>query len=417
MNRPEVLAALKAALNAESEPYGEAMRKHRDLTPDQADQARAMDLAEPVATVLAGQPEYRRYPNMMLQSGGGARTGFQPDRAAYMLVLRGMNDSADDAVNWLANLVEKLRAPGLHVMPVWQLTVQAAVKLTEDITLIPFSTLISSPQKSWLEAPIQHSFLGSLLPRSLGMRQPTAAITARKVVEPLFVDAAEEHRSDPDPIPGLLNDIRLCLSVVNPSPLIAPVQLFQFDDPDLNAVAGSAIGAVPLEIMPHWPPPIAALDEDAAQKLVPKFLALRGNTRDRVRISLQRLYQAMLRPEPGDKAADLSIALEALLTDQSGENTWKVSTRAGTLTGWDLQSKLDRRNLIVAAYRLRSSLVHSGTASNMTSVSGRGKMPAIDVCEEAGRICAAVIRAIIERGAIPLWPEFDVSGGAEGWPK
>jgi hypothetical protein len=121
--------------------------------------------------------------------------------------------------------------------------------------------------------------------------------------------------------------------------------------------------------------------------------------------------------EPGDKAADLSIALETLLADQPGEHTWKVSTRAGVLTGWDLRSKLDRRNMIAAAYRMRSSLVHSGAASMNVKVVGRGPQPAAAVCEEAARICAAVIRAIIERGGIPEWAAFDVSGGVCGWPK
>lgn len=75
---------------------------------------------------------------------------------------------------------------------------------------------------------------------------------------------------------------------------------------------------------------------------------------------------------------------------------------------------LERRNMIAAAYQMRSSLVHSGAASDKVRVAGRGQQSAMSVCEEATRICAAVIRAVIERGGTPEWAAFDISGGAFG---
>jgi hypothetical protein len=418
MNRAEVRAALKTALNPEGDLYKEALQKHRKVPPDQVGQWIAMDLATPVAAVLAGQPEYHRHPNMMLQNGMGARITFRPDRAAQLLVLNAMTSDAESAVNWLADLVENARASGLHVMPLWQLTVEAAVTLTKDIQLIPYSLLPSSPMRAWVERPADHFSVHWTLPGPLlGRQQPMAALTTRKVVDPLFVDAKAELRPDPDPVPNMLDDVRLCLSAIGPHPILGPVQWYQFDDPDLTIAAGGGAAGVPLEISPSWLAPPVALDAYAAGRLVPQFLALPVKIRARTRIALQRIVQAMLRREPGDKAADLSIALEALLTDQVGEHAWKVSTRAGMLTGWDLQSKLDRRNVIAATYRMRSSLVHSGSANNMIKVLGRDRIPAANLCDEATRICAAVVRAIIERGAIPSWPEFDVSGGVFGWPQ
>jgi hypothetical protein len=361
------------------------------------------------------QPEYVRYPNMMLRCDTSA-IGFQPNWAAERLVMRSMKEDVEVAVNWLADLVERSRASGKHIMPLWQLIVETPLTLTQDIDVIPFSMLPPSFPRSWLERPSERSLGGWMLPGpSLSTKQPTAAITARAVIDPLFV-AEEEFQPGADPTP-LLDDVRLCLSSISPTPLVGPVRWFQFDDAQLDAVQISGIGAMPLEIPPTLLPSPIPLDLAAARHLVPKFLALPQQVRASVRTSLQRLVQAMLRRAPGDMAADLSIALEALLTDEAGEHTWKVSTRAGVLTGWDLRSKLDRRNVIAAAYRMRSSLVHSGAASRMILVPGRGKQPAAAVCEEAGRICAAVIRAIIERGGIPEWAPFDVSGGLCGWPK
>jgi hypothetical protein len=255
-----------------------------------------------------------------------------------------------------------------------------------------------------------------MLPAALNFEAPKAAITVRRLIDPLFVDIGAYQRQ-PDQISELFNDVRLCLSVIGPHPLLGPMQWVQFEDNDLDALASAGAGSNELEILPYELLPAVLLDPDAARRLVRQFLGLPEKVREPVRRSLQRLSQAMLRREPGDKAADLSIALEALLTDEAGEHTWKVSTRAGVLTGWDLRSKLDRRNVIAATYRMRSSLVHSGAASRMIHVPGRGRQPAAAVCEEAGRICAAVIRAIIERGGKPEWATFDVSGGLCGWPK
>jgi hypothetical protein len=419
MNRPEIVAALKAALNPETEAYKEASRKYGDLARDQADQRRAMELAIPLATVLAEQPEYDRCPHMMLQTGSGARITFRPDRAAQLLVLNATKSDADTAVNWLADLLEKGRASGLQVMPLWQLAVDAPLAaLTKDVDLIPFSMLPPSGARAWLEGRVDRGSGHWMLPGPLlGMQQPTAALTTRKVIDPLFVDAEEELWPDPDPVPNMLDDIRLCLSAIGPHPILGPLQWFQFDDPDLNVAAGTGIGGMPLEIMPAWLTPPVTFDADGARAFVAQLLSLPAKIRRQARIALRRLVQAMLRREPGDKAADLSIALEALLVGEGGEHTWKVSTRAGILTGWDFPSKLDRRNVISAAYRMRSSLVHSGAASSMINVAGRGQQAGDAICEEAARICAAVIRAIIERGGIPDWAAFDVSGGLCGWPK
>jgi hypothetical protein len=258
-----------------------------------------------------------------------------------------------------------------------------------------------------------------MLPGPLfGRQRPTAALTARKVVDSLFIDGEEleQLRPEPDPLPNMLDDVRLCLNAIGPHPILGPVRWYQFDDPGLNVSAEGAILGMPLEILPSWLSSPPALDTHTAQTLASKFLALPVKVRSRVTIALQRIVQAMLRREPGDKAADLSIALEALLSDQPAEHTWKVSTRAAVVTGWDLRSMLDRRNVISATYQMRSSLVHSAGASQNVRVPGRGQQSASSVCEEATRICAAVIRAIIERGGIPSWPEFDVSGGVSGWP-
>jgi hypothetical protein len=269
-----------------------------------------------------------------------------------------MKDGAQSAADWLTKALERRSAIGMRVMPVWQLIVNTTVLLSEGVQLIPFSELPHSLPKSWLEHPTDQT-VAWMLPAALNFEAPKAAITVRRLIDPLFVDIGAYQRQ-PDQISELFNDVRICLSVIGPHPLLGPMQWFQFEDNDLDALASAGAGSNRLEILPYQLLPAVSLDPDAARRLVRQFLGLPEKVREPVRRSLQRLSQAMLRREPGDKAADLSIALEALLTDEAGEHTWKVSTRAGVFTGWDLRSKLDRRNVIAATYRMRSSLVHSG---------------------------------------------------------
>ncbi len=416
MNRQEILTVLRDTIDPEGEVYKRISLQYRDLTPESVERSKAHDLAPRVAEVLRRQPEYVRYPAMAIQVYF-ARTSVEPNWAAEQLVLRAMRDNADNAVNWLADIVERRHATGKLVMPLWQLTIEKPITLTPSANLVPFHELPQSFPKAWLEEPVNYIQGGGILPvTSLGFDKPEAAITVRTDINPLFVNILE-FEQEPEEGSNPLDNIRLCLSAIGPYPLLGPIQWFQFDDADLDAVGPRGFGSSRLEILPYSLPSPVALDADAAQKIVPKFLALRGDDGVRTRRSLERLVQAMLRRDPGNKAADLSIALETLLTDQAGEHTWKVSTRAGVLTGWDLRSKLDRRNVIAAAYQMRSSLVHSGAASRTVRVTGRGQQPAAAVCEEAARVCAGCIRAIIERGGIPSWPEFDLSGGACGWPR
>jgi hypothetical protein len=413
VNSEEVLAALRATIDPDGEPYETAAEALRDLAPERAEMAQASELAKSVAEVLAQQPEYGRYPNMMIRDGLGGARGFQPLVAARLLVQRALREDADSAVDWLSRIIHRTRADGRYVMPLWRVNVERTVELAPRVELMPFLKLRPSFSTHWVSDPFQRSRDSAMIPgHSLNSKAPSAAIIERVVIDPLFANAGEipvDHQT------GLLDDVRLCLSIAGPPvPLVAPVRWFQFDDPELDVLVGGFIDGHPIEILPIWLPPAVAFHATEAKALISSYLKLPEDVRDRVRTSIQRLVQAMLRRTVGDKAADLSIALETLLaSDGGGEHTWKVSTRAAALTGWDLQSALYRRGIVAATYRMRSALVHTGSASNQITVRGE-KRSAGEVCEEAVRICAAVIRAIIERASIPDWAAFDVSGGAHG---
>ena len=118
-----------------------------------------------------------------------------------------------------------------------------------------------------------------------------------------------------------------------------------------------------------------------------------------------RLNLAIRRQSIGDRALDVCIALEAILSDGQGENTYKVALRSALLTGLGTEA----RAAVGATYTLRSALVHDGVAPPMVKVAGNGKTRSEEVVAEAIRVCADVIDAVIRRGELPDWYEYEIN--------
>ena len=409
LNHDEIRVALDAALDPLSELYKQAQARCEHLPPKIAEWIIAGEIAGPVTEALSRQPEFMNHQNLMIAHDNGS-IGFRPSDVAPRLIIRAKTDGSAKAVIWIEKILGTSRAAGCRVMPLWGIACEEPRTLASGVDLLPFGALPQSGGKTWVENPSERHLGGmGLLPGfQLAFSQPSSALVAHIEIEPLLFDAsAPPVTRDPQRVQQLLDNVRLCLTAIGPSPVLGPIHWFQFDDPDFDAVSMGGIFGSLMEILPMSLPPTQPLDLEPAQRLVPRYLNLTGRARDRVTVSLQRLGQAMLRRTLGDRAADLSIALETLLVDDRGEHRWKVSTRAAMITGWDLSSKLRRRRVVADAYDMRSSLMHSGTAGDKASG---------ETCDEAVRICAAVIRAIIEHGGIPSWPDFDVSGGTCGWP-
>src|SRR4051812_40788080 len=79
----------------------------------------------------------------------------------------------------------------------------------------------------------------------------------------------------------------------------------------------------------------------------PLVLALTGPFRDRITLALDRLNQGMRRRFPGDKAMDIAIALEALLSDTGAQTevTYRLALRSALLLGGNLVERKKNRTL------------------------------------------------------------------------
>jgi len=162
------------------------------------------------------------------------------------------------------------------------------------------------------------------------------------------------------------------------------------------------------DITPAWFIPEVMISPVDAREVVSGFLAVDGTLRARLRVSLQRLNQSIRRLSAGDKAMELSIALEALLAEGATENTYKVGLRAALLAGGDHQQRVQNRATVSAVYELRSAVVHKGLAPDTVKVKRKGHIASTTVVGEAAAVTATVIRRVISARTLPDWYDLEL---------
>ncbi|MGC0015388.1 hypothetical protein ACPPTR_07805, partial [Ralstonia pseudosolanacearum] len=205
-----------------------------------------------------------------------------------------------------------------------------------------------------------------------------------------------------------LHDIALVLTAVGPRPVTAATMWFQYCDPDLDRAAvlnGSNMKLT--EIIPMTSHEYPDVDPDTARAAISGFFSLEDSTKGKVRVALKRLHQAQIRHDVGDRAIEVAIALESLLGDGNTELTHRVSTRGAKFLGGTVEERMRTFDVIKGAYGVRSSMVHTGSATERYKICGV-KTHASAIVPEAISICAQVLLKLFSRPALPDWGRFDV---------
>jgi len=147
-----------------------------------------------------------------------------------------------------------------------------------------------------------------------------------------------------------------------------------------------------------WDAPIQVVDRDQAGALARCFAALgqHGSNR-RLSIAVRRLNRRALRTSPEDGVLDLTIALEALLTDGNQEMTHKIALRTAALYKLIEPSRSPAVfKEIKDVYNYRSTIVHGASVDSNKTVSTRN----VSIESAAVEHVRAVLGVVLER------PEF-----------
>jgi hypothetical protein len=324
------------------------------------------DAIQAMRALLNSEPE--------LQGGAKLLVGYSSFDAAWILpqvmLNRARTNGPDDAIRWLSKVLSATKVSVLRVMPLWGLEVSQPIDLTESIRLLPLSELPNLPQWSEPTGPR----LG-LDVRMYEMQPPKTALVAR-IVRKLIKSGNDLSEYDFDSsTDDLLDELRLCLTLVAPSAIVPAVQQSLFEDSDfadLALLGGFSLRAT--EVRPRDLVSFGVFDTERAQRLVRTYLALDAGARGRIHLALDRFDRALRRHTPGDAAMELVICLDSLLGDGEGELTWKVGLRSALIVAGTRSERFERRAVVEAIYRLRSKVVHTGRTPTSIVKRGHGKL-------------------------------------------
>lgn len=409
MNRDAVIKALEIGLDKNSKQF-EAAKKIADRY--QGDDAATLfrqELSKYIQITLEGQEEFRPETGLMVTTYQ-SRIGFIPQLIAPQLISKAMKSgSADAAVDWLEKILATKKAEGSQIISLYGVPVTNKLEITEDIELIPISDLPDSEMK---DKVLDFSF-ERISTSNIPFELPSAALVCKVVIDPFISDssceAPEQQINKFSKHEIMINDILLALTLVGPCTPIRYISWFQYKDLDLeDALIGKVYSIYNPEIMPRIIKPLGPWDSETAKIKINQFLNLKEPTKKKVHIALERLNQAMRRSSVGDKALEISIAIESLLSD-GPNNTYKIGLRSPLLLGGDICEMLHVRAIMEGVYALRSALVHKGEASKNVKITGEGKKESEEVLQEAIIICSKIISKILELNKIPNWFEFELS--------
>ena len=410
MDDIEIIATLSEIMQEDSEHYRRAQQTASRAPMDFREVLLMHALAKPLGEVLSKQPEFAAGGFMIHQPNGGS--GFHASEAATALLRRARKgENPQRAVEWLTKVITTERANVLCVMALWGVSVNDRVQLGQGVELVPLEQVPPSRQRDRVLGPVEFTDIQFAAPWM--WKPPKAGLAVTACVDPFITKATTDEGSpakDQLRYHNLLDDVRLGLTCVGPCAPLQAASWFQYEDPDLeDAAVYKGTSGTLHEILPSGFEPEVSINTADAQAVISAFLALSGKTLARVRVSLERLNQALRRRAAGDYALELSIALEALLAEGQGENAYKVALRAGLLSADDAERRAESRGIIGAVYSLRSALVHNGRAPEMVKVRGKGQLPATDIVQQGASITATVIREVIRRGEIPNWYALELN--------
>jgi hypothetical protein len=373
-------------------------------------------LAEKVNVLVQRDDRFPKGRVLMVRGESGGGAGFFPHMVGSPLVRRVLQSGDPaEAIRWLQKVLAAVEADGQSITALWGVPVEQRISLTPTVDVVPIKDLPDSQQKEWITNLLIKGPQGPVM-SGLDFDQPRSALVVCQRIEPFLYEPDNEPPVVNPQVAGnheMLSEITLALTVVGPRVPIQAAHWFTFDDPDLeqaNILSGGRHHPQ-IEILPLVHKPYPPLDPNEAKDLVGAYLALTGNTRNQVRVALQRLIQAQLRHNVGDRAVELSIALETLMGDKATtEMTHKVTVRSVRLLGGPPGVRRKNRRVITEAYNIRSKLVHGSHVKPTATTNIEGKrLTASAIIEAATAICVDLIKLIIHRGSIPDWSEFDIT--------
>lgn len=205
---------------------------------------------------------------------------------------------------------------------------------------------------------------------------------------------------------GTENIFEICnlLSLLTENNAPAPLAHWILLSPNIpfsSIIDGSKIWYPELKLSDH-PEVVSNAQGHLFKSLREKYKNIEVNKKKPIDVGLYRLVSAINTRNKTQKAIDLGISLECILTAPNTKDQLSLQFRTigSLLTGNTLEERKQHYEIYKAIYSLRSQAVHNGEISQEEKISGRGKVPSYQVLNEGIALAKTAFISLINRGGL-----------------
>ncbi|NQV16323.1 hypothetical protein HQ531_12755 [bacterium] len=405
MNLRRVKRALESALSSEGLKERRKSLSTTDRPREILESMLYAEICKPITEILIENPIFQSDKSLNLYTDTSGQSLSANELASVLCRLADLNNDPSVAIDWLKRVLAIKTASASRYTAYWGIRLTKPIHFNNSISILPMSQVPNSTMKDRI---VQQRFdLGSGDIRPI---YPPSAVVQIRYNDFTPFDNGKKG------IFGKYNDVSkqqsliMLLQILNgPANPYEYMSWFHYQNEDLqqlNATSGISmpIPELNLGIMPRT----VSLNPRRAKELVKKFHLMNKEDSSRIILALERLNNAQIRTQLGDKALEVSIALESILTDGNvTENTYKIGFRAALLVARRISERAEIRALITSTYGLRSQMVHTGKIPDAFKVKGVGKMSSATIVESGILICSKALTRLIRLGKIPIWYDFE----------
>lgn len=340
-------------------------------------------------------PVFERFQDKIFNLGSSA-TQVNVALLAKWLVIRGRDVGVEEAVNNLRDYLLK------SVNNAYRITALPALRIETPINLDDSLSLCSECPKG-LE-----SHLTKLLFEARNMSYPYSFI-----VEDLDLPIEHNEKYILDFL-GTEKIFEICslLSLLTQNNAPVPLAHWILLDPSTpfsSVIDGHKVW-YPEMVLSDFFEEISNAQGHEFANLIRQYKLIDINKKKSIDIGLYRLMSAINTRNKTQKAIDLGIALECILTapDTKDQLSLQFRTIGALLTGNTLKERKQHYEIYKVIYNLRSQAVHNGELSQKEKIPGRGNVSSYQIINEGIALAQKAFRAVINRGGLDKMDYIDL---------
>lgn len=364
--------------------------------------------ANPVSAALQAHPTIAAIDGKILRHTGGA-TPIDLSQTARLFVERAYDASPEAVIDSLLDLCDGAVVPLLIIRGVAGFECETPLSFSEDTRLVPPSSLPSTKFRHWIFDPHDPA-------RPANEEKPASAFIYTAETRLELLDGFPKG-PPPAAFGQLMNAAHrafhqagevLALTGRHAPRLLAMTEFV--DAPGWPILTGAGVRRT-------WANPVlptAVLDAADQAAITEASQRLAAGLPDSARVAFQKLKDARSRLYPLDRALDLGVCLEVLLTHgegQAAEINHRLRIRAAWLLGADAADRAAIHHLVGVAYQLRSDIAHTGRIRPKST----GNQPLSTTLDQIEALCDRLLRHVIEHGW-PDWTTLVLGAGADADP-